>query len=541
MPTGVRLNTDELKEYFELGFRPSEIIEVVDSTLGTISKHYTKWRKEKKAFDREVPKPKKSIQETLKQKTKDISHPKISGKKLLALQMLQDGLNLEDTCLKSGLSFKTVEKLYHENISSNLPNQTENIEHINISTNLNVENKKLEAFALFEQGSLSQKDIAVKIAMSKSSVYLFYKEFIKLKGMNALPDLTEFMPVSTQLNLKIEKEDECHKIEKNDTVQTTQNNTQKTQEAVSIRSNLKEESKEGVGLSSLSLNLSETLGEENAKQLLSCTATRPEIPCVKSSLMSTDEVEENPLDNVPFSKYSYASKDTYVNRAYSAPQENKPQYKRGDIVFVYKNPRVPDNIRGVQNLGRPAIVIQNDVGNTHSTGIIVALMTKEIKKSHLPTHVLVRNKALSYTSMILCEQIQTIGKHYIEKVGTLDNETLHQLNKALGVSIDVVPENIIRDYEEKLAIAKATSEKSITDSQDSNTNTVEKQDALSILNSSTSKLKVRQIELDGQDALYKFSDKKVKIELDGNFIELTKSQLLSIIEELPELLSYNLL
>ena len=62
----------------------------------------------------------------------------------------------------------------------------------------------------------------------------------------------------------------------------------------------------------------------------------------------------------------------------------------------------------VQTGERPAIVVQNDVGNLHSPTTIVVPVTSGIKRLDMSTHV--------HQSVALCEQFVTIDKGRISSV-----------------------------------------------------------------------------------------------------------------------------
>ena len=66
--------------------------------------------------------------------------------------------------------------------------------------------------------------------------------------------------------------------------------------------------------------------------------------------------------------------------------ESTLKFQRGDIYFV----RLDSSTGSEQNGTRPAVILQNDVGNTHSPTLIVATLTsKTEKKAAQPTHCLV--------------------------------------------------------------------------------------------------------------------------------------------------------
>ena len=94
----------------------------------------------------------------------------------------------------------------------------------------------------------------------------------------------------------------------------------------------------------------------------------------------------------------------------------------------------------VQSGRRPAVVIQNDVGNKFSTTTIVVPITGSHKKE-LPTHHELYKKdycCLKYDSTILAEQVLTICKEQIlNVVGQLREEDSEKLNEILSVSINL--------------------------------------------------------------------------------------------------------
>ena len=107
--------------------------------------------------------------------------------------------------------------------------------------------------------------------------------------------------------------------------------------------------------------------------------------------------------------------------------------KWGDICFV----DFGKNEGSEQNGIRPAIIIQNDKGNTYSPTTIVASITTQ-KKKHLPTHVVINpcQSGLKKISTIMFEQIRTIDKsRIVSKVGHIGmDRTEENIKKSLTVS-----------------------------------------------------------------------------------------------------------
>lgn len=103
--------------------------------------------------------------------------------------------------------------------------------------------------------------------------------------------------------------------------------------------------------------------------------------------------------------------------------------KKGDIYYVSLDPVIGSEQRG----DRPVVVLQNDIGNKYSPTIIIAPLTKIIKKKELPSHILIHsNDFLKYDSLILLEQIRVIDKsRIINYMGNLLDYQLEMVNRAL--------------------------------------------------------------------------------------------------------------
>lgn len=101
----------------------------------------------------------------------------------------------------------------------------------------------------------------------------------------------------------------------------------------------------------------------------------------------------------------------------------KRDYKRFDVVMV----DFGENIIGSeQGYTRPALIIQNNQGNSFSSCTIVIPFTHIVKGLHIPTHALIKkNKenGLKTDSVLLGEQIRVISEErIIKKIGSITNE-----------------------------------------------------------------------------------------------------------------------
>ncbi len=108
------------------------------------------------------------------------------------------------------------------------------------------------------------------------------------------------------------------------------------------------------------------------------------------------------------------------------------EVKRGDIVLL-------DQTKGSeQGKTRPALVIQNDIGNKYSPTTIVAPLTSSYQKVY-PMNVEVRSDEIGVQkdSVILLNQIVTIdiGARIIKKLGTLSESKMKEVHKAIEVSL----------------------------------------------------------------------------------------------------------
>jgi len=107
---------------------------------------------------------------------------------------------------------------------------------------------------------------------------------------------------------------------------------------------------------------------------------------------------------------------------------------RGDIFYADLTPVVGCEQGGI----RPALIIQNDIGNRYSPTVIVAAITSRMEKNPLPTHVPLTGDqiGLRQNSIVMLEQIRTIDSSRLRAyLGRIGDECLHKVDEALGVSL----------------------------------------------------------------------------------------------------------
>lgn len=111
--------------------------------------------------------------------------------------------------------------------------------------------------------------------------------------------------------------------------------------------------------------------------------------------------------------------------------------RRGDIFTVDFEP-----VRGSeQGKMRPALVIQNDIGNQFSPTIIVAAITTSSKaRFDVNVEVKAPEGGLTNDSVILLNQIRTVDKERLGRYwGRVSQQTIVRVDRALLISLGLVP------------------------------------------------------------------------------------------------------
>lgn len=97
--------------------------------------------------------------------------------------------------------------------------------------------------------------------------------------------------------------------------------------------------------------------------------------------------------------------------------------KRGDVFFA-----------DMGNKCRPWLVVQNDIGNIHSTRTIIVPLTSKIKKN-LPTHCVICWGKIK-TSAVQCEEIRSVEVDDTWKVEEhLPQQIMEHIDRALKIAI----------------------------------------------------------------------------------------------------------
>ena len=106
--------------------------------------------------------------------------------------------------------------------------------------------------------------------------------------------------------------------------------------------------------------------------------------------------------------------------------------RRGDIWLVNFNPAQGSEQRGI----RPALIIQNDVGNEVSPVTIVAAISSVTKTYPINVEIKPSESGLEKDSVVKLNQIRTIDKKcLIKRLGRLDSSKMKAVNSALMLSL----------------------------------------------------------------------------------------------------------
>ena len=113
-------------------------------------------------------------------------------------------------------------------------------------------------------------------------------------------------------------------------------------------------------------------------------------------------------------------------------------HRRGDIYLVEFDPARGHEIRKT----RPALIIQNDVGNKYSPVTIVAAITSKLSTVAYPVEVVVtpaKANGLSAVSAIQLNQIRTVdSRRLVKRLGEADAATMRAVDEAIKISVGLV-------------------------------------------------------------------------------------------------------
>ena len=110
------------------------------------------------------------------------------------------------------------------------------------------------------------------------------------------------------------------------------------------------------------------------------------------------------------------------------------EVRKGEIYYADLSPVVGSEQGGI----RTVVILRNDKGNHYSPTTIVAAVTSRRKKKYLPTHIKIDVPQMERKSVVMLEQVRTIGKSRIlGYIGKVDDNTMQKIDKAVKISFEV--------------------------------------------------------------------------------------------------------
>lgn len=111
----------------------------------------------------------------------------------------------------------------------------------------------------------------------------------------------------------------------------------------------------------------------------------------------------------------------------------KTKVRRGDVVIVRLDPAEGNEMKKT----RPAVVVQNDVGNMNSSTTIVAPATGTYRGYPFEVLVEAEDSPFEKDSSVRLDQIRVVSieKRIHSAVGSLDTGTMNQVDDALKLSL----------------------------------------------------------------------------------------------------------
>ena len=108
--------------------------------------------------------------------------------------------------------------------------------------------------------------------------------------------------------------------------------------------------------------------------------------------------------------------------------------KRGEVWIVNWNPA-----RGSEQAGkRPALIIQNDIGNEKAPTTIVAAISSVVKIYPMNVEIRHPEGGLKRSSIVKTSQILTVSKQRLEKrLGSLSTNKMNEVDRAIKLSLSL--------------------------------------------------------------------------------------------------------
>jgi mRNA interferase MazF len=113
---------------------------------------------------------------------------------------------------------------------------------------------------------------------------------------------------------------------------------------------------------------------------------------------------------------------------------NEPSEEGGEVWLANWNPS-----RGSEQAGiRPALVIQNDIGNEKSSTTIVDAISGNVKIYPMNVKIEAGESGLDKPSIVKTSQILTVSRERLmKKIVKANHNTMHSVNTAIKLSLDI--------------------------------------------------------------------------------------------------------
>lgn len=112
---------------------------------------------------------------------------------------------------------------------------------------------------------------------------------------------------------------------------------------------------------------------------------------------------------------------------------DETEVRRGDVVIVRLDPAEGHEMKKT----RPAVVVQNDIGNANSSTTIVAPVTGTYRGYPFEVLVEAEDSTFDKDSSVRLDQIRVVSieKRIHSVVGSLDEDTMAKMDDALKLSL----------------------------------------------------------------------------------------------------------
>lgn len=109
--------------------------------------------------------------------------------------------------------------------------------------------------------------------------------------------------------------------------------------------------------------------------------------------------------------------------------------ERGDVFLVNFDPTVGAEAKKT----RPAVIVSNNVNNTHSPLVSISPITSNVSKVYsFEVEIPARTAGLSNRSKIMPNQTRAVDKiRLLKKMGHLPQEVMNEIDQALKLNYDL--------------------------------------------------------------------------------------------------------